>query len=183
MSEDDAPGYAPPAGPVPPGTVFRCNECELAKPAEEFGEDARRPGIRRRSCNDCAVRRRERAARKRARSLVTSGGTAPLPRGRRHVGGHRPVTARSDYEKLHAEQRGVCVCGNPETERGRDGAPLELEVYLVHDGPELVGRMLACRRCIRLLQAAVDDPAILARWTDRLLSLRRRERRVITTAE
>jgi hypothetical protein len=65
-----------------------------------------------------------------------------------------------EYQKKLENQQGRCaICGNPETEMSRWGAPKMLAID--HDHETNVIRDLLCARCNKVLGSVKDDPELL----------------------
>lgn len=72
-----------------------------------------------------------------------------------------------DYERMHAEQEGLCaICREPETARHASGATKALSVDHCHDTGRVRG--LLCHRCNRVLGLLNEDRALLTAATDYL---------------
>jgi hypothetical protein len=66
----------------------------------------------------------------------------------------------ADYDAMLSEQGGLCaVCRQPETTRGRGGAPRRLSVD--HDHRTGAVRQLLCHRCNLVTRAVEDNPELL----------------------
>lgn len=65
-----------------------------------------------------------------------------------------------DYERMFAEQGGVCkICGQKESSHQRDGSPSSLVVDHCHETQKIRG--LLCHHCNRGIGLLKDDPEIL----------------------
>jgi hypothetical protein len=126
-----------------------CGRCGQVKPRSAF-YDLRHTTRPRRPCKDCIL------ADKRARYASGDGDRVSHAQVLREK--YRITLA--DYDAMLAGQHGVCaICREPETARGRGGAPRRLTV----DQDRRTGavRQLLCHRCNLLVRAVEEDPARL----------------------
>lgn len=150
---------------TPPSLV--CVECGLSKPATEFHREAARATGRNRRCKDCrnAINRAHVAKDRARRQESMLRWRAENPE--RYAQSVRAYTLRSyglsleDYDRLHAEQGGVCaICGDEE----KDG--WSLSVDHCHSTGRVRG--LLCRRCNVGLGLMRDRPDLLRLAADYL---------------
>lgn len=129
--------------------LVHCGRCGETKPRDAF-YDLRHTLAPRRPCKACIQRD------KRARYAAQDGGRvshAQVLREKYHL-------TPAEYDRMLADQDGRCaICREPETVRGRGGAPRRLAVD--HDHRTGAVRQLLCHRCNLVTWAVEHEPGLL----------------------
>ncbi len=164
-----------PVRPAAPEGTKWCPQCERHRDLGEFGRDRRRADGRSPWCRPCAAayRRAGVAAmtdEQRADFLARKAASEarnPESRKRRYLA-HAFHMTLEDYERMYAEQKGLCaLCGRPETAKRKDTL---IDLSVDHDHACCPEKGRSCGRCIRRLLCGncnkglgcfQDDPELL----------------------
>jgi hypothetical protein len=149
---------------INPITEFRCRDCKLVKPIDQFGSDSKKAHCRKSRCKPCHAAY-HRKLRKRLNQDPRYRAMIRQQERRRCVRRTAGITL-DDYNALLASQGGVCaICGKPETTM-RLGTLRELAVDHCHVTGKVRG--LLCSQCNHGLGNYRDNPELLRKAAEYL---------------
>lgn len=136
------------------GQTKTCNYCKETKPLTEFNRMAESPDGHQVNCRACGSKKMKAYAQ-------TEEGREAIDRSRQRWRIARYGISVEDYDRLHAEQGGVCaICKTPERAI-RNGKPKALAIDHCHREGHV--RALLCSSCNQGIGCFQDDPALLER--------------------